>query len=136
MDNKNEKAKIDYQKGEDGMLYPNWKATDTGEPTCKLGKYGQLAKVHLETIEPNETFKLKNSHQLYALLKQIDKEATKLKTLLQETLKKKHPATQSFDFWKNIKYYTWLYDITEDIVLKNIVYRPHLAQMTLQEATV
>ena len=88
-----------------------------------IGKYGRMFQEYLKSNYPGRVTELALETTLWDICADVNTEALEMMWTLQEQLRAKNPLSKSADYLKRLQYITWLYNTSEEIVLREIVYK-------------
>jgi hypothetical protein len=88
-----------------------------------MGKYGSLFRDYLKEQHPDRYDFLVSELDVYDVCKAVDDEARAMMETLQSQLRAKTPRPKG-DFMATVRYETAIRDQAEEIVLREIVFKP------------
>lgn len=114
-------VELDYRMTEEGFLEPIIEVS-----TCDLhiGKYGAIAMNYLKNEYSHRYSLLRAEETLIEIMYKVNEEAHQMMEVLQENMLAKDPIPNPENFYESYKYKEMIRAMAEEIVLKEIVYRP------------
>lgn len=114
-------AEIDYRMTKQGFLEPVIEVS-----TCEqyIGKYGSIAMNYLKNEYSYRYSLLRAEGTLIEILYKVNKETHQMMEVLQEKMLVKDLIPNPENFYESYKYREMIRVMAEEIVLKEIVYRP------------
>jgi hypothetical protein len=114
-------VELDYRMTKQGFLEPIIEVS-----TCEqhIGKYGSLAMNYLKKEYPYRHSLLRAEGTLMEIMYKVNEEAHQMMEVLQEKMLAKEPIPNPENFYESYKHREMIRTMAEDVVLKEIVYRP------------
>ena len=114
-------VELDYRMTKQGFLEPVIEVS-----TCEqhIGKYGSIAMNYLKNEYPYRYSLLRAEGTLIETMYKVNEEAHKMMEALQEKMLAKDPIPYPENFYESYKHREMIRVMAEEIVLKEIVYRP------------
>lgn len=91
-----------------------------------IGKYGSLAKEYLEQTAPIAYEAYSKYDDFKYILAKVNEDASDMMAIVRAQLKKQYPTPKTNDFIKLAQHNSLIEKMAEEIVLKDVVYQPHI----------
>lgn len=116
-------AKLEYRKGEDGMLYPNLRISENREHDRRPAGIGTRWKDYMQPKHPQRLSELIALGQINEMMDKVDAEAEEKKEVLIQQLLKVQPMPETEDTLERAGYMEMITRQAEEIVLQEVAYR-------------
>lgn len=117
-------AKLEYRKGEDGMLYPNLQISKNRENDQRpAGMFGRRWKDYMKSNHPQRLSELTALGQINEMIDKVDAEAEEKKEALIQQLLEVQPMPETEDTLERAGHMEMITRQAEEIVLQEVAYR-------------
>ena len=118
-------AKLEYRKGEDGMLYPDLRISENSEyDRSPAGMFGKRWKDYMMSRHPQRLSELIALGQGNEMITRVDQEAERKKEALIQQLLEVQPMPETEDTLERAGHMEMITRQAEEIVLQEVVYLP------------
>ena len=118
-------AKLEYRKGEDGMLYPDLRISEnSGYDRSPAGMFGKRWKDYMMSKHPQRLSELIALGQVNEMITRVDQEAERKKEALIQQLLEVQPMPETEDTLERAGHMEMITRQAEEIVLQEVVYLP------------
>ena len=116
-------AKLEYRKGEDGMLYPDLRISEnSGYDRSPAGMFGKRWKDYMMSKHPQRLSELIALGQVNEMITRVDQEAERKKEALIQQLLEVQPMPETEDTLVRAGHMEMITRQAEEIVLQEVVY--------------
>ncbi|MCI8431834.1 MAG: TnpV protein [Lachnospiraceae bacterium] len=116
-------AKLEYRKGEDGMLYPDLRISEnSGYDRSPAGMFGKRWKDYMMSKHPQRLSELIALGQVNEMITRVDQEAERKKEALIQQLLEVQPMPETEDTLERAGHMEMITRQAEEIVLQEVVY--------------
>ena len=117
-------VKMEYQTGQDGMMYPDIRISENPECDQRVtGRFGRQWKKYMQENHPIRLAELIAQGKINEILAQVDREADRKKEKLIQQMLEKEPMPEREDALDRAAHMEMLIHQAEEIILFRIVYR-------------
>ena len=117
-------AKLEYTKGEDGMLYPNLQISVNKEYDLRpTGMFGRRWKDYMKSKYPQRLSELIALGQINELIAKVDEEAEAKKETLIQQLLEVQPMPETEDMLERAGHMEMITRQAGEIILHEVVYQ-------------
>lgn len=117
-------AKLEYRKGEDGMLYPNLRISENREHDRRpAGMFGTRWKDYMQSKHSQRLSELIALGQINEMMDKVDTEAEEKKEALIQQLLEVQPMPETEDTLERAGHMEMITRQAEEIVLQEVAYR-------------
>lgn len=117
-------AKLEYRKGEDGMLYPDLRISMNREHDLRpAGMFGRRWKDYMKSKHPQRLSDLIALGQINEMIARVDEEAEAKKETLIKQLLEVQPMPETEDALKKAGHMEMITRQAEEIILHEVAYQ-------------